>query len=59
MAEQHHHHHHHKLDSSSQFKRDSLNSIVFRKRFEKVLKIVLVVLAILMAIGVVVSRYIF
>lgn len=59
MAEQHHHHHHHKLDSSSEFKRDSLNAIVFRKRFEKVLKIVLVVLAILMAIGVVVSRYIF
>ena len=58
MAE-HHHHHHHKLDGASKFKRDSLNSIVFRNRVEKILKIVLVVLAVLMAIGVVVSRYIF
>ena len=62
MAEQqqhHHHHHHHELDGASEFKRDSLNSIVFRKWFEKILKIVLIVVAILMAIGVVVSRYIF
>ena len=54
-----HHHHHHKLDGASKFKRDSLNSIVFRNRVEKILKILLVVLAVLMAIGVVVSRYIF
>jgi len=61
MAEHHHHHHHrhHKVDSATKFKKDSLNSIVFRKWFEKILKIVLIVIAILMAIGVVVSKYIF
>ena len=57
MAEHHHHHNH--RDSSSEFKRKSLNSIVFRKKFEKGLKITLVVIAIIMAVGVVASRYLF
>ena len=55
MAE--YHHHHNDRDSSSEFKRKSLNSIAFRKKFEKGLKIVLVVIAIIMAVGVVASRY--
>jgi cell division protein FtsL len=57
MAEHQHHHKHHR-DSASEFKRRSLDSIAFRKKFEKVLKIVLVVLAVIMAVGVVASRYI-
>ncbi len=56
MGEHTHHHHHHK-DGSSEFKRQSLDSIVFRKKLEKWLKLALVILAIIMAIGVVASRY--
>jgi cell division protein FtsL len=59
MAEKHHHHHHHKTDSAHEFKKSSLNAIVFRKKFEKILKIVLIVIAIIMAMGVVASRYLF
>ena len=58
MTEHHHHHHTHHKDSASEFKRRSLDSIAFRKKFEKWLKIVLVVIAIIMAVGVVASRYV-
>lgn len=57
MSEHHHHHTHHR-DSASEFKRKSLDSIEFRKKFEKWLKIALVVIAIIMAVGVVASRYV-
>lgn len=57
MAEHQHHHKHHR-DSASEFKRKSLDSIEFRKKFEKWLKIALVVIAIIMAVGVVASRYV-
>ena len=55
MAEEHshhHHHHHHKKDGSSLFKQKSLAAIQRRKLIEKVLKIGLVTVAILMAIAV-------
>ena len=57
MAQEHshHHHHHHKKDGSSLFKQKSLAAIQRRKLFEKIIKISLVVLAILMAIAVVLA----
>ena len=45
-----HHHHHHKKDGSSLFKQKSLAAIQRRKLLEKLLRISLVALAILMAI---------
>ena len=53
MAEQehqHHHHHHHK-DGSTNFKRKSLRAIERRKMFERVLKIVVMVIAVLMVVA--------
>ncbi len=59
MAEEHHHHHHHhKKDGASLFKQRSLQAIETRKRVEKVLKVFLVVLAIVMALAVVASHFI-
>ena len=59
MAEEHHHHHHHhKKDGASLFKQRSLHAIETRKRVEKVLKVSLVVLAIVMALAVVASHFI-
>lgn len=51
MAEHHHHHHHHKQDGASKFKQQSLRAIEFRKKFEKVLKYLLIALALVMAIA--------
>ena len=51
MAEQqqhHHHHNHHHDDYASRFKRKSLQSIEFRRKADKWLKIALMILAILM-----------
>jgi hypothetical protein len=45
-----HHHHHHKKDGSSLFKQKSLAAIQRRKFLEKLLRISLIALAILMAI---------
>jgi len=51
MSDEHiHHHHHHKKDGSSLFKQKSLAAIQRRKLLEKLLRISLVALAILMAI---------
>ena len=53
MSEQHHHHehsHHHRDDYASQFKRKSLQSIAFRRKLDKWLKIGLFALAILMVL---------
>ena len=59
MAEEHHHHHHHhKKDGASLFKQRSLQAIETRRRLEKVLKVSLVVLAIVMALAVVASQFI-
>lgn len=59
MSEQqqhtHHHHHHHKKDGSSLFKQKSLAAIQRRKLIEKVLKIGMMVLAVIMAILVVLA----
>lgn len=57
MAQEHthHHHHHHKKDGSSLFKQKSLAAIQRRKVLEKIIKISLIVLAILMAIAVVLA----
>ena len=58
MAEEHHHHHHHhKKDGASLFKQRSLKAIETRKKVEKLLKITLVTLAILMGLAVIASRY--
>jgi Co/Zn/Cd efflux system component len=54
---QHHHHHHHK-DGSSRFKERNLNAIVLKRKMEKWLKIVLLVIAILMIIAVILTRFI-
>ncbi len=59
MAEEHHHHHHHhKKDGASLFKQRSLRAIETRKKVEKLLKIAMITLAILMALAVIASRYI-
>lgn len=59
MSEQqqhtHHHHHHHKKDGPSLFKQKSLAAIQRRKLIEKVLKIGMMVLAVIMAILVVLA----
>jgi hypothetical protein len=52
-----HHHHHHQSDAAHEFKRRSLDSIVFRQRMEKIVKAGLVILAIVMAVGVVASYF--
>lgn len=46
--EHHHPHHHHRKDSASIFKEKSLRAIELRRLFEKYLKIVVVILAIVM-----------
>ena len=48
----HNHHHHHKKDGASLFKQKSLNGIQRRKLIEKVLKIALIIVAVIMAIAV-------
>ena len=60
MAEEHHHHHHHhKKDGASLFKQKSLAGIQRRKLIEKVLKIAMIILAIIMAIAVVLVYTVF
>ena len=53
MDKHHHHHHHHKQDGASLFKQRSLASIKRKKIIEKVLKIALIIIALIMAIAVV------
>lgn len=56
MSEQQHHtHHHHREDDASKFKKRSLQSIAFRRKLDKWLKIILFVVAILMILLVVLS----
>ena len=58
MSEQHHHehsHHHHHDDYASQFKKKSLQSIAFRRKLDKWLKIGLLALAIIMMLLVVLA----
>ena len=50
-----HKHHHHRDDYASRFKRKSLQSIEFRRKLDKWLKIALFIVAILMLILVAVS----
>lgn len=51
MSEQHHHsHHHHHDDYASRFKRKSLQSIAFRRKLDKWLKIALFILAVFMVL---------
>ncbi len=60
MSEQHHHEHshHHHDDYASQFKRKSLNSITFRRKLDKWLKLGLFAVAIFMVL-LVVAAYLF
>jgi len=52
MSEQHHHHHHHHhKDGASRFKERSLNAIVLRRKLEKWLKVVLMIIALFMIIA--------
>ena len=46
-------HHHHEPDDASLFKQRSLSQIQLKKTLEKVLKITLIILALLMALAVV------
>ena len=46
-------HHHHEPDDASVFKQRSLSQIKLKKTIEKVLKITLIILALLMALAVV------
>lgn len=58
MAEQqhhHHHHHHHHKDAASSFKRKSLKAMERRKMIERVLKIEVTIIAILMVIALVLA----
>ena len=48
MEQEHHHHHRHHKDSASIFKEKSLRAIELRRLFEKYLKIVVVIVAIIM-----------
>jgi hypothetical protein len=48
----HHHHHHHKKDGATRFKERSLNAIAFRRKFEKYLKLSLIVLSLLLVLAV-------
>lgn len=56
MSEQQHHtHHHHREDDATKFKKRSLQSIAFRRKLDKWLKVILFVVAILMVLLVVLS----
>ena len=55
MSEQHHTHHHHREDDASKFKKRSLQSIAFRRKLDKWMKIILFIVAILMILLVVLS----
>lgn len=55
MSEQHHTHHHHREDDATKFKKRSLQSIAFRRKLDKWLKVILFVVAILMILLVVLS----
>ena len=46
----HHHHHHHKRDGASLYKQKSLNAIKRNRLIEKIMKISLCVIAVLMAV---------
>ena len=48
QTQAHHHHHHHHDDYATRFKRKSLQSIEFRRKADKWLKIILMLLAALM-----------
>ena len=48
-----HHHHHHKKDGASLFKQRSLAYIQRKKVIEKVLKIALIIIALLMFLAVI------
>ena len=48
---EHHHHHHHRKDSATRFKERSLNAIVLRRKLEKWLKIIVMILALLMVLA--------
>lgn len=48
-----HHHHHHKKDGASSFKQRSLATIERKRIIERVLKIALVIIALIMALAVV------
>ena len=50
-----HHHHHHRDDYASRFKKRSLQSIEFRRKADKWLKISLLVLSVVMMLIVVIA----
>lgn len=54
QSHEHHHHHHHKKDGASKFKQKSLAAIQRRKQIEKILKIGMIVVAIIMAFAVII-----
>ena len=52
---EHTHHHHHHDDYASRFKKKSLQSIEFRRKADKWMKIVLLVLSLIMMLIVVIA----
>ena len=58
MSEQQHHHHSHHDDYASRFKRKSLQSIEFRRKADKWLKIFLLIVALFMIV-LVIAAYLF
>ena len=49
--QQHHHHHHHHKDGATRFKERNLNAIVLRRKLEKWLKIIVMILALVMILA--------
>ena len=58
MSEHHHSHHSHHDDYASRFKRKSLQSIEFRRKADKWLKIFLLIVALFMIV-LVIAAYLF
>ena len=50
-----HHHHHHRDDYASRFKKKSLQSIEFRRKADKWMKIALLILSLVMMLIVVIA----
>ena len=57
QTQAHHHHHHHHDDYATRFKRKSLQSIEFRRKADKWLKIILMLLALLMILLVLLATF--
>ena len=53
MSDHHHYHHHHRKDFATLYKEKNLRSIRVNRMIDKCLKIILLVIAVIMAIAVI------